>query len=142
LLQTSLRESINLIIENEKTYEAILVNSLGEVTEGSRSNLFMIMTNSVVTPLSDNILPGITRKYILQVCLTLNISCIQRKVLKEEMFSMQALFITGTSPKVLPVNSICDHKFEVNHPLLRKIMKEFDKLIENYLEQSLNFFKS
>jgi branched-chain amino acid aminotransferase len=44
-----------------------------------------------------------------------------------------AAFITGTSPKVLPIARIGDHShFNVNHPVLIKIKNAYDALIAAY----------
>jgi branched-chain amino acid aminotransferase len=127
-------------MEEEKVYEVILVHPEGYITEGSRSNLFMIKNNEVYTPKVTDILPGITRKYILQVCKDLNLILNERRIFRDELFAMDALFITGTSPKVLPIRNIYYANFDVKHPVLRLIMKKFDELIENYLKNSPNFF--
>ncbi len=132
----ALLETLNRIMEEEKVYEVIMVHPEGYITEGSRSNLFMIKNNEVFTPKVTDILPGITRKYILQVCKDLNLILNERRILREELFSMDALFITGTSPKVLPIRNIYHANFDVKHPVLRLIMRKFDELIENYLKNS------
>ena len=137
---TALLETLNRIMEEEKVYEVILVHPEGYITEGSRSNLFMIKNNEVYTPKVTDILPGITRKYILQVCKDLNLILNERRIFRDELFAMDALFITGTSPKVLPIRNIYYANFDVKHPVLRLIMKKFDELIENYLKNSPNFF--
>lgn len=128
----SLRDYTNQIIKNENVYEVILVNNRGQVTEGSRSNIFMIKDNVVKTPQIEDILPGITREKIIQVCNEKSIHCIECQITTEEMLSMEALFITGTSPKVLPICSMKDTHFDVNNPYLRTIMKEFDEMIHKY----------
>lgn len=130
----SLREISDQIIKNENVYEVILVNDPGFVTEGSRSNIFMISGDKVMTPQVRNILPGVTRKNVIKICNKLNFNCIETNVSLNEMLSMDSLFLTGTSPKVLPIHSISDQQFDTNNPFLRTIMQKFDELIENYLK--------
>src|SRR6056297_1170947 len=63
------RENISTYINQNKIYEAILLNARGELTEGSRSNLFFLDKNyRIYTAPEEMILPGITRKYVLQLC--------------------------------------------------------------------------
>jgi branched-chain amino acid aminotransferase len=131
---TSLRDMADQIIKTENVYEVILINDKGLVTEGSQSNIFMIKNDVVKTPQIKDILPGITRKYIIHACSELHIQCIESQISSEEMNSMDALFITGTSPKVLPVCKIYDHLFDVNNQSLRAIMKKFDEMTNNYLK--------
>ena len=132
---TSLRDISNQTIHNEKVYEVLLVNSNGFITEGSRSNLFMIKDNVVKTPPKGDILPGITRKYVILACNELKIDCLQTQITVEEMLTMDALFISGTSPKVLPINSIGTRRFDINNACLRSIIKKFDEIINIYLKR-------
>ena len=138
-MHSTLIETINNIIQKEKVYEVVMIHPDNYVTEGSRSNLFMIKDNRVLTSPEKDILPGITRKYILQVCENLNFECQEKRITRSELFSMDALFITGTSPKVLPIKNIANKNFDVNHPMLRLIMKEFDRLLTQLLANSPKF---
>ncbi len=62
------RNSVSRFILEQKVYEAALVNSQNQVTEGSRSNLFFIdRQGCLVTVAEKLILPGITRKYVLEI---------------------------------------------------------------------------
>ena len=133
---SNLIEEVNQALEKEKVYEVILVHPQGYVTEGSRSNLFMIKNNQVFTSPIKDILPGITRKYIIQICNSLNLDFYEKRVDRNELLTMDALFISGTSPKVLPIRNIYDEQFNVNHPILKSIITEFDNVISRYLETS------
>jgi branched-chain amino acid aminotransferase len=136
---TNLTEMVHKTLEKENVYETLLVHPKGYVTEGSRSNLFMIRDNQVFTAPIKDILPGITRKYIVQVCKDLKLNYQEKRVLRQELLTMDSLFITGTSPKALPIRNIYDKQFNVNHPILKSIIKEYDKLIFKYLENSPKF---
>jgi branched-chain amino acid aminotransferase len=136
-----LKQRVEALLKEEKTYEAVLVNQKGIVTEGSRSNLFMIKNNQVYTAQDKDVLPGITRKYVLEACRYLNLPILLQPVTLDELFTMDALFLSGTSPKVLPVNSIYETIFDVRHPQLRNLMKVFDEMIGNNLQPISNFCK-
>jgi branched-chain amino acid aminotransferase len=133
---SNLIEEVNQALEKEKVYEVILVHPQGYVTEGSRSNLFMIKNNQIFTSPIKDILPGVTRKYIIQICNSLNLDFYEKRVDRNELLTMDALFISGTSPKVLPIRNIYDEQFNVNHPILKSIITEFDNVISRYLETS------
>ena len=45
----------------------------GFITEGSRSNIFMVIGSTVLTSKVENVLPGITRQFIIKTCEKLNI---------------------------------------------------------------------
>jgi D-alanine transaminase len=86
--------------------ECILVRD-GMVTEATRSSVFGIRNNTVYThPLSNLILPGITRKVILEICAAEGISCEEKAFTEQELLSMDEVFLSGTGSEVMPVVSI------------------------------------
>jgi branched-chain amino acid aminotransferase len=133
VVNDTLRRNINQKILDAKAYEALLLNENNEITEGSRSNVFFIKGNRVVTPPVVEVLPGITRDHIIRVCQALSIPLEERKVKKNEIDTFDSVFLSGTSPKVLPVQFIEDVCFTVKNSLLRSIMHTFDSMIEDYL---------
>lgn len=128
------RQAVAETIREHGVYEVILLNGRGEITEGSRSNVFFIDSfGQVITPPAKSILPGITRKYVLQICNDQGIPVVERKVPRTALGEMESCFISGTSPKVLPVWQLDNHQFRVDHPLLRNLMEQFDKVLRENL---------
>lgn len=124
------RNRVNKFIRDENIYEAILLNEQGKLTEGSRSNLFFIDKNErVITSPSSQVLPGITRKYVIQICAELHISIEERAIDLQEVTSMKACFISGTSPKVLPVQKLDAISFNAGNQLVGKILQSFNQLL-------------
>lgn len=130
----SLRCIADKMIKEKNVYEVILISPDGLVTEGSRSNIFMIKDGIVRTPRPGSVLPGVTRKNVIKACNSLNIKCIEVDITLEELVTMDAVFITGTSPKVLPVKAVDSHFFGVNDSNLRSIMDKFDEMTDNYIK--------
>jgi branched-chain amino acid aminotransferase len=128
------RTAVSKYILEQKVYEVALKNMQNQITEGSRSNIFFInRTGSLITPPSKDILQGITRKYVLDVALKEKIEIEERSISKDNLDNMLSAFITGTSPKVLPVKQIDDLRFNVNHPVLRILMEKFGLLMHENL---------
>lgn len=124
------------VIRQHQVYDVILVNRSGQITEGSRSNIFFIDNNKVVTPPVQDILPGITRDKIFGICRKYDISLTEQIILKNSIDKYQAAFFSGTSPKVLPISAINNIKYNVQHPLMRKIMHLYDDMITEYINHS------
>jgi branched-chain amino acid aminotransferase len=134
----SFRESVAAHIREHGIYEVLLMNALGEITEGSRSNVFFIdQMDRLISPPEKDILPGISRKYVLQICAENGTEVFERPVLRTELGDLVSCFISGTSPKVLPVSQVEGTRFRVDHPVLRKIMQRFDSLIQDHLKTIL-----
>jgi len=129
------RSDVRQCIRDHGVYEALLLNSEGEITEGSRSNVFFIdASDRLLTPPGHSVLPGITRKYVLQICRDMGIDVIERVISLPELKDLPACFISGTSPKVLPVRQIDQYRFWADHPLLRIIMKEFEGILQKNMK--------
>ena len=128
IVQTGLREQVERIIAEKKVYEVILVHPDGYITEGSRSTIFMVNAGTVYTAPEADVLPGITRKYVLQACSELSIPLVETRIAIGRLPGMDAVFIAGTSPKVLPVSLIDEHRFDPANETVRQIMKKYDEM--------------
>ncbi|MFA5246590.1 MAG: aminotransferase class IV [Candidatus Micrarchaeia archaeon] len=84
--------------------EALLINYKGFVTEGTRSNLFIVDSKGqLVTPPKDSVLEGITRKIIME---KLGLKINERTINPVELFSAKEAFITSSGLSVMPIVSI------------------------------------
>ena len=117
----SLQDRVKTELLRENAYEALLVNSQGWLTEGSKSNLFLIKNDTLYTCPQSLVLPGITRKKVNQLANKLQIELIEEAMSADKLSSIDALFIAGTSPKILPIRFIGELKFNVNHPTSKNI---------------------
>jgi branched-chain amino acid aminotransferase len=138
VINHKLRSSIYHKLIQEGAYEAILVNEKKLITEGSRSNIFFLKNDIVITAPDNVILNGITRKYILEICrekqIEVQLSCVK----VEEMKNYNSVFMTGTSPMVLPFYCIEDKAFNVKSPLIKMLRQLY--IIK--AEESIRTFRS
>jgi branched-chain amino acid aminotransferase len=138
VLHTTVRNRADQIIAEKGFYEVLLVDHLGKVTEGSRSNIFFVSENEIVTPPSNRVLVGITRQKTLQLAAGLNIQVVEREVTFSELQTFDAAFITGTSPKILPVLKIDAFKFSPQNKIVGQLMNKYNELIEMYVKNQFN----
>jgi branched-chain amino acid aminotransferase len=127
------KEKVASIKKESGFYEILLANEQGFITEGSQSNFFLIRGGSVYTPHSDQILPGITRQKVLQLLSAKNIRLVEADIDYEFLTESDSAFITGTSPKILPLSKINNITFDVNNTILRQVMKDYDDLLRDYV---------
>jgi len=132
-----IRQKIDNILNTTDYYEVLYYNENGILTEGSRSNLFFILDNTFFTPKAENVLPGITRLKIFELANQIRIDLKEIDISIDEIKKFDVAFISGTSPKILPLNSIGDVNYDVNNKLLRKLMMDFDTVIQ----QDITHFK-
>lgn len=91
--------------------EAILLTADGHVAEGSAENIFIVRDGAVLTPpVTDNILEGITRATVMELCATeLGLPVLERSIDRSELYQADEVFFSGTAVGVSPVVEI-DHR--------------------------------
>ncbi len=120
-----LRMAVGEFIRENNLYEAIYVND-GYISEGSKSNIFFVSGQKFVTAPEAQVLPGITRKIVLEILQKQNYDIEFRKVHVNELNTFNSAFITGTSPGVLPIAQINNYNYDVNQTDMRNIMTLFE----------------
>ncbi len=91
--------------------EAILLNEVGMVADGSGENVFAVIGGQLHTPpVSSSCLPGITRLAVIEIAETLGIETIERELTRSELYFADEVFLTGTAAEVTPVASLDDHQ--------------------------------
>lgn len=133
VINRNLRLAVYKKLIEKSAYEALLVDKKGEITEGSRSNLFFIINEVVYTAPDSEVLSGIARKYVLELCKKENIPLLFEKISQARLPSVNAVFITGTSSRVLPVSRTDHLIFDPKNQLLRRIMAGYDEIIRQYI---------
>jgi branched-chain amino acid aminotransferase len=123
VINHKLRSSIYHKLILEGAYEALLVNETGQITEGSRSNIFFLEKDTLVTAPDNMVLSGITRKYLIQICAENNIKIRMTCVNADAITEYDGAIMTGTSPRVIPFCYIDDKKFNVRIPLIDYLRK-------------------
>lgn len=136
IINNRLREMINEKLEERHAYEALLINSKGEITEGSRSNLFFVVRGKVYSAPASDVLIGVTRKYIIKACSSLNLTVIEQPIPCSMADYADGAFITGTSPKVLPIAGIEERQINsAGNEIVKKILVEYDSLLQRYIDE-------
>ncbi|HZK10389.1 MAG TPA: aminotransferase class IV [Clostridia bacterium] len=111
----------------EKGVYSLLYVYEGEVGECQRANIFFIRDGVLITARDEDVLLGVTRQKVLEIAQDLNLPLVKRIVRQEELFTMEAAFMTGTSIHILPVRKIDGFAYNVEHPFLEKLSREMDR---------------
>jgi branched-chain amino acid aminotransferase len=137
VFQTEVRKQANRLMETKGFYEVLLVDHEQRITEGSRSNVFFIKGDEIITPPGKQVLLGITRQKTIACANRLNLNVSEAEIHLDALTGFDAAFITGTSPKILPVNEVDGHSFDANNKVLRSLMSEYNKIIQEDLQKSI-----
>lgn len=93
--------------------EALLSDMNGNVAEGPGANVFYEKDGRLYTTALGNILPGITRATVLELCAELNIPVEEKLFTKEAMYGADAAFFCGTAAEVIGMESLDDKPFSL-----------------------------
>lgn len=141
VLNTSLRRHADDLIRSKGLYEAALVNHNGEITEGSKSNLFFIgKDGSIITAPLRLVLGGITREVIVEEIDKSGLTLLQSPLKPEDLTTIDGAFISGTSPAVLPVARIGTCELNPQHPLIARLSKLYDARVAADMERFIRQF--
>lgn len=85
---------------------ALLLDPDGFIAEGTGDNFFIVKNGIVITPEGRNILRGISRSYIIELCKELDIECQEKNIEQYDVYTADEAFMTGTPFCILPVVSL------------------------------------
>lgn len=89
--------------------EAIMCDSHGHVSEGTGSNIFLVIDGSVVTPsLESGLLQGITRNLVIEWAKLAGYEVVEREIAKSELLNASEVFLTSSTRDVHPVTRIAE----------------------------------
>ncbi|MEO5907646.1 MAG: branched-chain amino acid transaminase [Ginsengibacter sp.] len=86
--------------------EALLKDMNGFIAEAPGANFFVEKNNVLYTPRRGNILPGITRATILEICTQLGIQTIEKNITLAEVHGADSAFFCGTAAEVIGIASL------------------------------------
>jgi branched-subunit amino acid aminotransferase/4-amino-4-deoxychorismate lyase len=94
-------------------FDALFTNERGEITEGSIANIFFLKDGQISTPpVEAGLLPGITRKQVIQAARQLDMPLTESMVLPSGLKGFDGAFITNSLIEVLAVERIGDIRYE------------------------------
>jgi len=136
VFQTSVRQRANTLIAENEFYEVLLIDNDGFITEGSRTNVFFIKEGTIITPTAKKVLLGITRQKTLLCAAQLGFTVNEQNVKLSDLVKFDAVFLTGTSPKILPIKKLGEFSFNAKNEVVQKLIKKYNSLIDEYIKNA------
>jgi D-alanine transaminase len=102
----------------EGAYEAWQIDPEGHVTEGTSTNAWIVTKDRkiVTRPLGHEILPGVTRKALLELLQATDFTLEERSFTLDEALAAAEAFLTSSSVYLLPITSIDGKKVAKGKP--------------------------
>jgi branched-chain amino acid aminotransferase len=86
--------------------EALMLDDSGFVAEGSGECLFMVRDGRLISPPNDNSLESITQDTVFDLARDAGIEIVRRNITRDELYTCDEAFFTGTAAEVTPINSL------------------------------------
>lgn len=118
--------------------DAILLNQDGSVAEVSTCNIFIVRDGVVVTPpVSDNILEGITRQSIMQLCRDNNLSVVERSVDRSELAIADEVLVCGTAVELDWVRQVDQYVIGGGQPgtVYQQLQPKFEAIVRGQVAE-------
>ena len=116
--------------------EALLLNSHGQLAEGSGENVFVVKDGALVTnDIDASILMGVTRASILEIARDLGIPTKVSALSVEDVLSADELFFSGTAVEVTPIREVDGRSIGDGSmgPITRRIQETFNQAVRGQL---------
>jgi branched-chain amino acid aminotransferase len=111
--------------------EALLCDAAGNAAEGPGANLFIEKDGVLFTPPPGNILPGITRQTVLELCDELGIPYAERHFTPQEMKQADSAFYCGTAAEIVGIASLdnCSYAMPWQQTQGARLQKAYHSLV-------------
>ena len=119
-------------------FDALIRDEDGLVAEAATSNIFSVKDGVVTTPPEGSILPGITRKTVIEIAVEEGLEVKAEGILLKKILGADEVFMTNSIAQILPVTRI-DHATIGNGKpgeTTKKISRGYQKKVEAYLSKS------
>ncbi|MDX2051208.1 MAG: aminotransferase class IV [Polyangiaceae bacterium] len=114
--------------------EALILDGVGRVLEGATSNVFAVRSGTLATPPLDlGILPGITRRVVMELAVQLGLVVHEQPIGLAELLDADEVFISSSIREVLPVVAVDERKIAQGTPghITQRLMAAFHELTRN-----------
>ncbi len=108
--------------------DALMLDWQGRVAECTGANVFFTKDGALHTPLADCFLDGITRNTVIDLAKSRGIEVVQRRIMPEEMASLEECFICGTGAEVTPVSQAGPYNFQPG-AISRMLIEDYTALV-------------
>jgi aminodeoxychorismate lyase len=106
--------------------DGFILNSDGNVTEASSANLFWVEDGTLRTPpVSDGVLPGITRRLVIGLVSALGQAVREESVASDRLQQADAVFVTSAATGIVAVGQVDDAALDA-HPLVGQLQDAYD----------------
>ena len=109
-------------------FDGVMRNDRGELTECATSNLFIVRSDTVLTPpVECGLLPGITRELLFEIGRNAGIEVREQVLRDEDLFDADEAFLTSTTRELMPIVAVDERAIGNGKPgaVTRRLLRAF-----------------
>lgn len=118
--------------------EAIMLSVDGQVSEASSANFFIVRDGTLITtPITADILEGITRKAVMQLASDLGIKSEVRPIDRTELYIADEMFLAGTGAQIASITSVDKRQVGDGElgPVTKQLQDLYNRVVRGYEEK-------
>jgi len=106
-----LSQKLGITDPADQMLEVVMLNTEGQIAEGSGDNIFCVKDGAIFTPPSEaGILEGITRRFVKdELCPALGYAIEERHFGLDELLGADEVFLTGSAAELIAVREVNEH---------------------------------
>jgi len=125
------------IAARDGAFEGLYVEGERRVTEGATSNVFIWYRNQLLTPGPHGVLPGVTRRLVLQLAAANGIRVREAQVTVEQLHHAEEAFLTSSVVEIVPLRSVNGQPVGTGEPgpLTRRLQALYRRMVDQMLTE-------
>jgi len=112
-------------------HDALLVDHVGYVAEGTRSNFFVIKDKTIYSAPVEKVLDGVTRRTVIDCAEKNGYKLVEIDIRLDDVFNYNGAFLTHTSGKIVPIKTIDNKSFSEICESLKNLIKLYNEYLNN-----------
>jgi len=116
--------------------EALLLDTMGFVAEGSGENLFIVRDGRLIEPQLSSGLTGITRASVMEIARALGLEVLSQPLTRDDVYLADEAFFTGTAAEITPIRELDGRVIGQGHrgPVTERIQTRFFEAVSGRAE--------
>ena len=121
--------------------EALMLDHLGYVAEGSGENIFYARDGVLTTPPLTSVLPGITRDTVIKLASDMGYGVKEDLFPRDALYTADEVFFTGTAAEITPIREIDDRIIGGGRPgpITTRLQDAFFDVVKGRNKKYLNW---
>jgi branched-chain amino acid aminotransferase len=116
-------------------FEGLYVDAAGNITEGTTTNVFAWRNKRLLTPPIDGILPGLTRRMVIELATTDGMRVKEQVLTPDNLLDADEAFLTSSLAEVVPLVAINAHS--IGDGTVGARTQRLQKLYRQMVDQAL-----